>query len=213
VSILDAIRRLLGGEEIPEEAERIYEMSKSEAEALTRLEAERGRSDRHREVLIGDIKALTDEDADLVSKGKDESAAVHRRILAKQVAEIRAKVSDMMNRVDILTRRIAIFDRQVALLRDRAVLEAPLPERKEIEAAAEDAFVARREFEEVAELSDVHRDVSKISGSLEGEREAMREFEGESEEDLSFDEMLREEEGRIRGPDAAEEGGREAMKE
>jgi hypothetical protein len=213
VSILDAIRRLLGTEEIPEEAERIYEMSKSESEALSRLEEERGRSDRHRQTLIGDIKALTAEDERLLAEGKEESAAVHRRILAKQVAEIRAKVGDMMNRVDILTRRIGIFDRQAALLRDRAVLSAPLPERSEIESAAEEALVARREFEDVAELSDVHRDVSRIKGTLEGEREALGEIEGDAEEELSFEEMLEEEEGRLGGRDAAGEGGREALKE
>jgi hypothetical protein len=209
VSILQKIKSLFGGEEIPEDAAEIYRLSKSEAEALDRMEAERGKADRHREVLIGDIKALTEEEESQVAAGRDEGSPVRRRIIAKQVAEIRGKVGQLMNRVDLLTRRVAVFDQQVALLRDRAVLDAHLPEKADIEQAAEDALVARREFEERAGLSDLYRDVSTIEGTTDGERQALRDLAGEAEEELSFDDMLREEEGRRKGTDereALEEG-------
>ena len=127
---------------------------------------------------------------------------------------MRSKVGDLMNRVDILTRRISVFDRQAALLRDRAVLSAPLPDAGEIEQRAEDALVARREFEELSELSDLHRDVSRLSGRSFGEDEVLREMEGGGEDDLSFDEMVRQEEARQgRKPRGLSEDGREAMKE
>ena len=209
VSILEKIRKLFGGAEIPDDAAEIYRMSKSEAEALDRMEGERGRADRHREVLIGDIRALTEEEERQVESGREEDSPIRRRIIAKKVAEIRGKVGQLMNRVDLLTRRVALFDQQVALLRDRAVLEAPLPERGEIEQAAEDALVARREFVERADLADLYQDVSTISEAPDGERRALEELEGGGKEELSFDDMLREEEGRREpgdGKKALEEG-------
>ena len=209
MSILEKIKSLFGGADIPDAAAEIYRLSKSEAEALDRLETERSRSDRHREVLIGDIRALTEEEELQVEAGREEASPIRRRIIAKKVAEIRAKVGQLMNRVDLLTRRVALFDQQVALLRDRAVLDAPLPERADIEQAAEDALVARREFEERADLAGLYKDVSRIEGSTEGERDALRELEGGAEQELSFDDMLREEEGRGKsgeGREALEEG-------
>ena len=185
MSILDKIRSLVKGGAIPDAAAEIYRLSKTEAEALDRLETERTRSDRHREVLIGDVRALTVEEERQVDLGRAEESPVRRRIIARKVAEIRGKVDQLMNRVDLLTRRVALFDQQVALLRDRAVLEAPLPERAEIEQAAEDALVARREFEERADLADLFRDVSRIEGATRGEREALRDLEGDGEEELS----------------------------
>jgi hypothetical protein len=212
VSILDKIRRLLKGAEIPEDVARIYRMSKSESEALDNLEGERSRSDRHREVLIGDIRALTGEEERLLEEGRGEDSPVRRRIVAKKVAEIRSKIGNVMNRVDLLTRRVAIFDTQIALLRDRAVLAAPLPERAEIEQAAEDALVAREEFEERAGLSDLLGGVSRIEGTSESERRAIKELEGGEEVELSFDEMLAEEEGRI-GPEKRADQGRKPLEE
>jgi hypothetical protein len=209
VSILEKIKSLFGGASIPDAAAEIYRLSKSETEALDRLEKERDRSDRHREVLIGDIKALTGEEERQVESGREEASPIRRRIVAKKVAEIRGKVGQLMNRVDLLTRRVALFDQQIALLRDRAVLDAPLPERADIEQAAEDALVARREFEERAGLADLYQDVSRIEGAREGEEAALREFEGGGEEELSFDEMLRQEEGRLepgQGRKSLEEG-------
>ena len=82
MSILETIRKLFKGEEIPEDAAEIYRMSKSEAEALDRMEGERGRADRHREVLIGDIRALTEEEERLVESGRTEDSPVRRRIIA-----------------------------------------------------------------------------------------------------------------------------------
>lgn len=196
MSILDRIKSLFGGADIPDAAAEIYRLSKSESEALDRLETERSRSDRHREVLIGDIRALTEEEERQVEAGREEASPIRRRIIARKVAEIRAKVGQLMNRVDLLTRRVALFDQQVSLLADRAVLDSPLPERAEIEQAAEDALVARREFEDRAELADLYQDVSRIKGATEGERDALRELEGGAEQELSFDDMLREEEGR-----------------
>jgi hypothetical protein len=198
VSILDRIRKLFGSEEIPEDAARIYRMSKDEAEALRRLEAERGRCDRHRSVLTDDIRALSAEEERLLEAGRAEGSGVRRRLFAKEVAEVRGRIAEFMNRVDLLTRRIALFDRQAGLLRDRAVLEGPLPEREEIERAAEDVLVARTEFEDLEELSDVHRDVSRLPGETAGEERALREFEGEREEELSFDELVAQEEKRAR---------------
>ena len=206
MSILDHIRKLFGGEDIPDEAAEIYRMSRDERDALDRIDSARARSDRHRQTLIDDVKAITGEEERLVTEGKEEASSVKRRILAKQVAEIRGKTDDLMNRVDLLTRRIAIFDRQGALLRDRMVLDAPLPEQGDIQKAAEDALVARREFEGVADLADLHRDVSRIAGTAEGEREAMRELAGESGEELSFEEMLEQEESRARSGKATEDG-------
>ncbi len=198
MSILEKIKRLFGGADIPGDVAEIYRLSKSEAEALDRLESERGRSDRHREVLIGDIRALTEEEEREVESGRDEESPIRRRIIARKVAEIRGRIGQLMNRVDLLTRRVALFDQQASLLRDRAVLDAPLPEREEIEQAAEDALVARREFEERAELADLYRDVSRIEGSTRGEQDLLREIEGGGEEELSFDDMLREEESRVK---------------
>ncbi len=204
VSILEKIKQLFQGAEIPDDAAAIYRMSKSEAEALDRMEGERGRADRHREVLIGDIRVLTEEEERLMESGRAEDSPVRRRIIAKQVAEVRGKVGQLMNRIDLLTRRVALFDQQVALLRDRAVLEAPLPERQEIEQAAEDALVARREFEVRADLADLYQDVSRIAGAPEAEQQALRELEGGGEEETSFDDMLREEERRLRPADDRE---------
>lgn len=209
MSILDRIRKLFGGEEIPEDAERIYRVSKSETEALSRLEAERGRSDRHRGVLIGDVKVLAETEEGTLEEGKKEESAVKRRILAKQVAEIRGRIDDLLNRIDLLTRRVALFDRQIALVRDKAVLAAPLPERAEIERAAEDALVARREFEERAELGDLYRDVSRISGAVRGEEDVLAEIEGSEEAEVSFEDMVRQEEKKARPRE--NEGGREAL--
>ena len=87
---------------------------------------------------------------------------------------------------------------QIALLRDRAVLAAPLPEQADIEQAAEDALVAREAFEERAGVADLLSDVSRISGTPEDEQKALRELQGEGEEELSFDDMVREEEARSR---------------
>lgn len=197
MSILDHIRRLFGGEEIPDEAARIYDMSKDEREALHRLETEQGRSDRHREVLIGDVHALTGEEERLTEEGRAETSTVRRRIAAKRVAEIRGKVGDLMNRIDILTQRISLFDRQSALLRDRAVMDAPLPEAVEIESAAAEALASKNEFERKAELANLHQNVTRLSGADAREAEALREMSGEAAEEVSFDEMIREEQGRL----------------
>jgi len=211
VSILDKIRSLFGGEDIPEDAERIYRMSKSETEALSRLEAERGRSDRHRGVLIEDVRVLAEKEEGTLEAGKKESSSVKRRILAKEVAEVRGRIDDLMNRIDLLTRRVALFDRQIALVRDKAVLAAPIPEREEIESAAEDALVARREFEERADLGELYRDVSRISGGVRDEDAVLAEIEGHEEEELSFEDMVRQEERKARPTE--NEGGREALME
>lgn len=210
MSILDRIRKLFGGEDIPDEAAAIYRMSKTETEALGRLEEERGRAARHRETISGDIRALSEEDEKLVEEGRGESSGIRRRLVAKRVSEVRAKMASLMNRVDLLTRRVGLFDRQAALLRDRAVLTGPLPDREEVEQAAEDVLVARQAFEEMDEISEVHRDVGRLTGSDEREREALRDLASSGEADVSFDEMLVEEEKRRLGP---EEEGREALKE
>ena len=197
MSILDRIRRLFGGEEIPDEAARIYEMSKDEREALHRLETEQGKSHRHREVLIGDIEALAGEEERLTEDGRAETAPVRRRIAAKRVVEIRGKIENLMNRVDLLTQRISIFDRQAVLLRDRAVMDAPLPETAEIEAAAGEALAAKNEFERKAELASLHKGVTRLAGAEAREEEALREMSGEPAEELTFDDMVREEQGRL----------------
>lgn len=212
MSILDRIRKLLRGEEIPEDAARVYRVSRDEREALERFDEERGRAHRHRQTLVEDVRALSREEERLVGEGKGESSAVRRRLAAKQVAEVRTAIEALLNRVDLLTRRIAVFDRQAALIRDRAVLAAPMPGVPDVERTAGDALAARRAFEEVAEAVDLTASVTKIEGTADAERRAEEELAGRGEAALSFDEMLAEEEARLR-PRRTDEKAPEELKE
>ncbi len=205
MSLLDRIRRLVSGEEIPEEAASIYRASRDERDALARLEAERGRAVRHRETLVEDIRALSREEERLLAEGRAESSAVRRRLAAKQVAEVRSTMDALLNRVDLLSRRVAVFDRQLALIRDRAVLGAPLPPETEVETAAADALAARRAFEEVEALSRLHRDLTRLPDLREEEAEAAATRTAAADEERSFDDMLSEEESRLRSAREAAE--------
>ena len=137
---------------------------------------------------------------------------MRRRLAAKQVAEVRTAIEALLNRVDLLTRRIAVFDRQAALIRDRAVLAAPMPGVPDVERTAGDALAARRAFEEVAEAVDLTASVTKIEGTADAERRAEEELAGRGEAALSFDEMLAEEEARLR-PRRTDEKAPEELKE
>jgi 23S rRNA maturation mini-RNase III len=212
VSILDRIRRLFGGEEIPEDAARIYRASRSEREALDRFEAERRRAHRHRETLMDDVRALAEEEEQLLGRGRAESSAVRRRLTAKQVAEVRSAVEALLHRVDLLSRRIALFDRQTGLIRDRAVLSAPLPALDEVERTAGDTLAARRAFEEVEEASELATGITRADGVSEAERRAERDLAAEQETEISFEAMLAEEEARLR-PRRTDERSPEAMEE
>ena len=79
VSILEKIRKLFGGAEIPDDAVAIYRLSKTEGEALDRMEAERGRSDRHREVR-----------GDLVPESGDPGVEVAPQAVAERVVALLA---------------------------------------------------------------------------------------------------------------------------
>jgi 23S rRNA maturation mini-RNase III len=210
LSILDRIRKLFGGEEIPEEAARIYRMSRDEREALERFEEERGRAHRHRLTLMDDVSALAEEEEKLLDRGRAETSGVRRRLVAKQVAEVRSAVEALLHRVDLLTRRIAVFDRQTGLIRDRAVLAAPLPGLDEVERTAGDALAARRSFEEVEAASELAAAVARPTDVSEAERRAERAFAAEHEIEPSFEEMLAEEEARLR-PRRSDEKATEAL--
>jgi hypothetical protein len=198
--MLDAIKRLLGMETIPREAERIYLEAKDEQDALRLLRAEKGRMVRHRERIVEDIDVLEAEEAKLMQEGRSTDSPIRREVLARQVAEVRASAASFLNRVDLLTSKIAIFDRHLDLLRDRGVLTGPMPDPDMLEKTAGDVQVARRELEGMIDLSEATEDASRLTTGGAAQDEILEEMEGKAapREEKSFDEMVAEQERRRR---------------
>jgi hypothetical protein len=198
--MLDAIKRLLGMETIPHEAEIIYLEAKDEEDAKRLFRAEKGRMVRHRDRIIEDIGVLETEEARFMEQGRSTSSPIRREVLARQVAEVREKAASFLNRVDLLTSKIAIFERHLDLLRDRGVLTGPMPDPDMLERTAGDVQVARRELEGMIDLSEATEGVSRLTTGGTAQDEVLDEMEGKADlkKEMSFDEMVEQQERRRR---------------
>jgi hypothetical protein len=199
--MLDAIKRLLGIEKLPEEAEIIYLQAKDEEDAVRRLREEKGRMVRHRERIIEDLGILESKETELMGEGRRTESPIRREVLARQVAEIRQRAARFLNRVDILTKKISVFDRQLDLLRDRRILTSPMPDPDLLERAAGDVEAACRELEELIELSEATGGVEELSGERLEQDGIVREMEGKADAERPSFEDLVERQERGRRPD------------
>ncbi len=198
--ILDSIKRLLGLDEIPREAEIIYLEAKDEEEAGRLLRAEKGRMVRYRETIIEDIGVLETEEGRLMDEGRRASSPISREVLARQVAEIRDRASAFLNRIDIITRKVAVFDQQLDLLEDKGVLTGPMPDPELMERTAGDVDAARRELEGLIDLSEATNGVNRMTGNTE-QSDIVREMAGETAaEEPSFEDLVKRHERGRRSP-------------
>ncbi len=140
-----------------------------------------------------------------MDEGRRATSPIRREVLARQVAEIRDRASAFLNRIDIITRKVAVFDHQLDLLEDRGVLTGPMPDPELIERTAGDVDAARRELEGIIDLSEATSGVNRMTGNTE-QSDIVREMAGESEEERpSFDELVkRHERGRRSTRDSRE---------
>ena len=110
---------------------------------------------------------LETEEGRLMSEGRSASSPIRREVLARQVAEIRDRASAFLNRIDIITRKVAVFDQQLDLLEDKGVLTGPMPDPDLIERTAGDVDAARRELEGLIDLSEATTGVNRMTGNTE----------------------------------------------
>jgi hypothetical protein len=199
--MLDAIKRLLGMDSLPRETEQIYLEAKDEEDAIRRLREEKGRTVRHRERIIEDLGVLETKEKEFLAEGRGTDSPIRREVLARQVAEIREQAAAFLNRVDILTRKIAVFDRHLDLLKDRGILSGPMPDPSFLERAAGDVDAARRALEDLIDLTEATEGVSEFRTGHQAEEEILGEMDGSAEKESapSFDEMV-ERESRRRRP-------------
>jgi hypothetical protein len=193
--MLEKIRQLLGGREIPDEVGVLYRGARDEREALILLKEARRRDEARRRRGLQDLEVLERMEEQLLEEGRNEETEGRRLALARRIKEIRWKKDEIRNRVEnIYSKRIQIFSEHIQSLETVIELESePLPSREAMEKIA---IRAREMMDDLERTYEVARGICMTTESQTPdaeEREIMREFERAADEELERHEIRRTE--------------------
>ena len=193
--MLEKIKQMLAGKEIPEELSVLYRGARDEREALILLKEARRRDESRRRRAIMDLEVLDRMEEQLLREGKEESSEPRKLSLARRIKEIRWKTQEINNRVEsIYNKRIRVFNEHVQSLETLLELGAEeLPDRKEMEEAAIKASEMLEELDKTKELAEGIQHTAKEPEPDEEEREIMREFEAKVDAEIEREEPTFEE--------------------
>lgn len=184
--MLEKIKALFSGKEMPEELRLLYAGAKDEREALILLKEARRRDESRRRRAIMDLEVLDRMEEQLLREGREETAEAKKLSLARRIKEIRWKAAEINNRVEnIYNKRIRIFNEHVQSLETLLELGAEeLPDRKEMEEAAIKASTMLEELDKTKELAEGIKRTLKEPEPDDEEREILREFEDKADAEI-----------------------------
>ncbi len=185
--MLDKIRKLLGGKEIPEEVTSLYRGARDEREALILLKEARRRDESRRRRSMQDLEVLDRMEQELLEEGRGEISDTRRLMLARRVKEIRWKMQELNNRIEnIYNKRLKVYNEHVASL--ETVLELTseaLPDKRVME---EMAIKARQLLEDLEKTKELAEGISLSPESAvpdEEEKDILREMEKAPEKEAA----------------------------
>ena len=209
MSLIDKVRKMFGGGELPDEVSPLYRGAKNEREALILLKEARRRDESRRRRAMQDLEVLDQMEEELLEEGKSETGENRRLLLARRIKEIRQKMAELNNRIEsIYNRRIKVFNEHVNSLETILELESePLPDRKSMEDLAIKARERLEDLEKATELAEGMRTDSETPQPDEEEEEILREMEERADVEITKHEIEKEE------PEAKERETKEKVKE
>jgi hypothetical protein len=185
MGILDKIRQILGGKEIPEEVHAFYRDARDEREALILLKEARRRDELRRKRAIQDLEVLDRMEEQLLAEGKSETSDGRKLLLARRIKEVRWKQQEITYRLEnIYNKRIKIFNEHIQSLDTVLELQAePIPDRKTME---EMAIHARQMLEDLDKSKEMAEGIALSAEKPkpdEEEQAILREFEKRPEKE------------------------------
>jgi hypothetical protein len=195
MSLIDKVRKMFGGGELPDEVSPLYRGAKNEREALILLKEARRRDESRRRRAMQDLEVLDQMEEELLEEGKSENGENRRLLLARRIKEIRQKMEELNNRIEsIYNRRIKVFNEHVNSLETILELEAePLPDRKSMEDLAIKARERLEDLEKATELAEGMRTDSEAPQPDEEEAEILREMEARADVEIAKHEIEKDE--------------------
>lgn len=189
--MLERIRQLLGGKEIPEEIQPLYAGARDEREALILLKEARRRDESRRRRSIGDLEVLDRMEEQLLNEGKSESNEPRKLLLARRIKEIRWKQQEINHRVEnIYNKRIRIFNEHVQSLETVLELSSEeLPNRKQLEEIAIRAKQMLEDLDKTKELAEGIAMTTETAVPDAEEREILKEFEEHVDREIEKEEL------------------------
>jgi hypothetical protein len=191
--MLDKIRKLLGGKEIPKEIVPLYRGARNEREALALLKEARRRDEQRRRRAIGDLEVFATMEEELLEEGKGEVSESRRLMLARRIKEIRSKVEELNGRIEsIYNKRIKIFNEHIGSL--ETVLELTteeLPDKRTMEEMAIRAKELLENLEKSRELAEGIAQTAEPAQPDEEEKKILKEMERRADLDIEKAEIER----------------------
>lgn len=184
--MLDKIRKLLGGKEIPPELSPLYRGARNEREALALLKEARRRDEQRRRRSIQDLEVFASMEEELLEEGKGEVSESRRLMLARRIKEIRTKVEELNGRIEaIYNKRIKIFNEHIGSL--ETVLELTteeLPDKRTMEEMAIRAKELLENLEKSRELAEGIAQTLEPAVPDEEEKKILKEMERRADLDI-----------------------------
>jgi hypothetical protein len=192
--MLEKLKQLLSGKDVPEELNVLYAGARDEREALILLKEARRRDESRRRRAILDLDVLDRMEEQLLRDGKEETSEAKKLSLARRIKEIRWKIQEINHRVEsIYNKRIRVFNEHVQSLETLLELGAEeLPDRKEMEEAAIKASTMLEELDKTKELAEGIKRTSREPEPDAEEREILREFEAGADAEIEKSEPFLE---------------------
>ncbi len=191
--MLDKIRALLKGKDVPDDVLPLYRGAKNEREALILLKEARRRDESRRRRAMQDLEVLDRMEEELLEEGKQEMTETRRLMLARRIKEIRWKMQDLNNRIEnIYNKRLKVLNEHVAALEYVVELESePLPDRKTMEEMAIKAKQLLEELEKTKELAEGIALTAETPHADDEEKEILREMEKRADVQVAREEPVR----------------------
>lgn len=189
--MLERIRQMLGGKEIPEEIQPLYAGARDEREALILLKEARRRDESRRRRSIQDLEILDRMEEQLLNEGKVETQESRKLLLARRIKEIRWKQQEINHRVEnIYNKRIRIFNEHVQSLETVLELSSEaVPNRKTLEEMAIRAKQMLEELDKTKELAEGIAMTAEAPTADAEEREILKEFEAHVDREIEKEEL------------------------
>jgi hypothetical protein len=191
--MLDKIRSLLKGKDVPDDVLPLYRGAKNEREALILLKEARRRDESRRRRAMQDLEVLDRMEEELLEEGKQEMTETRRLMLARRIKEIRWKMQDLNNRIEnIYNKRLKVLNEHVAALEYVVELESePLPDRKTMEEMAIKAKQLLEDLEKTKELAEGIALTTEAPQADDEEKEILREMEKRADVEAAREEPVR----------------------
>jgi hypothetical protein len=191
MSLIDKIRKMLKGGEIPEELSTLYRGAKTEREALLLLKEARRRDEGRRKRAMLDLEILDQMEEELLEEGKDETGENRKLMLARRIKEIRGKMAELNGRIEsIYNRRLKVFTEHITSLETVIELEAePLPDKKVMEEMAVKARQKLEDLERATEMSEGLATSPEEAQPDDEEKAIMKEMEARADLDIEKEEL------------------------